>query len=458
MGEVWAATDLLMGGSVALKFLDGRLPPGDAQKQLLKEASLASRVRHQNVVNVHSFFVLADGRPAMSMDALEGETLRKKLDREEALPLSVAASILLPVVSAVGTAHANGVIHRDLKPENVFLTPAMGGQLYVRVLDFGIAKLMRAANSGDATGTLRTDGVRGTILYMSPEQARREELDHRTDIWSLGVLMYEVLAGSRPVEASTFREVARRLEKASITPLRTHVPDLPDQVLALVDRMLQRRPEARPQDLREVAEVLARYTNVVVPDFGVPRPEALLPPDSSPTSARPAVVQVVEKSDPYAATEVVVADVRGPSSIGEPATPRPHSPQRLRGAHAGVATLAISALVGAWFWPHQRAPEPALVARAAVASATVRMIPPQPHLPLPTPLSTSAEPTTEVSSALLHSADGRPKSALHKRTAPSLHEPQKDDAPTASGPRIRFEPPTEWQPDDHRMAAVPGLH
>lgn len=440
MGEVWAAMDELLMGPVALKFLDGRLPSGDAQKRLLKEAALASRGRHQNVVNVHGLFVLADGRPVMSMDALEGETLRRKLDREEALPLDVAASILLPIVSAVGTAHANGVIHRDLKPENVFLTPAMGGQLYVRVLDFGIAKLLRAARVAGAAEGTHTEGLRGTPIYMSPEQVCRDDVDHRTDIWSLGVVMFEVLAGARPIEAASFHQVVERLKHGLMYPLRAFAPDLPEDVLALVDHMLQRDPDARPHDLREVADVLRRYTNVVVPDFGMQRPEAPLPPDSNRTSAR-AVVQVVEKSDPYAATEVVSPDAGVPLPIGDAA---PSSPRR---RVAGVAILSACVLAGAWFWPHRRAPVP-----VAVIHEPRKAPLPEPLAPGPSATSTGPEAPTPHQS----SAPNRPleKVAMRSQTAPSLPAVPTDDAPKTSDSQIRPDTPTQSRPERQLVAVV----
>ncbi len=444
MGEVWAAMDELLMGPVALKFLDARLPSGDAQKRLLKEASLASRVRHQNVVNVHGFFVLADGRPVMSMDALEGETLRRKLDRGEAVPLEVAASILLPVVSAVGTAHAKGVIHRDLKPENVFLTPAVGGELYVRVLDFGIAKLMRAASAEGAPGVTRTEAIRGTPFYMSPEQAWGEVVDHRTDIWSFGVVMFELLAGARPIEGASFAEVVERLRSGLLYPLRSFVPDLPEDVLALVDRMLQRDADARPQDLREVADVLRRYTNVVALGFDAPLPEAPLPPDSSPTGTHHAVVQVAEKSDPYAATEAVVSDAGAPPPIGN------GTPSRRRRRVGGVAALAGCILAVAWASPHRRAPLP-----VAVTHELRNAPPPPPEVrrpaPAPSPLSTRSEaPASEVNVAPSPRLENV---ARHAPLEPSIRGAPTDGAPKTSDPQIHLDPPVDWHPD-HRLAAA----
>ncbi len=225
MGQVWAVTHEVTHRVAALKLLNGpsHLQEG-RRRRFLREARAASAVQHPNVVAVHDFFELPDGTPVMIMDLLEGETLGSKLAREGALPLDVAAAILLPVVSAVGTAHARGVIHRDLKPENVFLCPAGD----VRVLDFGVAKLVGAAlPPGDDSDGLTGGGVVGTPSYMSPEQGFGEgSLDHRSDVWSLGVVLYEVLSGVRPVDGANVGQVLKRLMNEAITPIAVLVPEL----------------------------------------------------------------------------------------------------------------------------------------------------------------------------------------------------------------------------------------
>ena len=451
MGQVWRATDLRTRGTMALKFLDARLPPGEAQRQLLREATLASRVRHPNVVNVHKFKVLADGTPVMLMDALEGETLRDKLDHEDALPLEVAASVLLPVVSAVRTAHACGVVHRDLKPENILLSPADGGGFDVRVLDFGIAKLMRGAGaSEEALATTRTGAVRATALYMSAEQACGDDVDHRTDVWSLGVVMYEVLSGSRPIEGTSYGQILKRLLNDSITPLRVLVPELPEDVLALVDRMLRRHAAARPRDLREVEEVLERYTTVRVGQLSEPRFEAP-PPDSSPVSAPHAVVEVEETSDPFAVTESFVASERGPLPVAEQGSAARRDQRMRRAAGASALTLAVCVMVAAWSsWPRPRAP----VVHAPVAPTPVIPAPVvpvsvlKPHPVLSDVPPPTASPTESTKAAKPKNAVTQNRHAKPVRTPPgaSTRDPQPEESHAPSEPQMQWDPPERSDP------------
>src|SRR5262245_37264609 len=177
MGSVWAARHLVTGKDVALKFLRASIATRpEARQRFIREARAASRVRHPNVVAIHDVLELGDGGLVMVMDLLFGETLGQRLERRGSLSLREAASILAPVISAVGSAHAAGVVHRDLKPDNIFLadeaptprsTSASGQRgAEVRVLDFGIAKLHE---DHDSPGLTNTCALLGTPYYMSPE-------------------------------------------------------------------------------------------------------------------------------------------------------------------------------------------------------------------------------------------------------------------------------------------------
>jgi len=267
MGEVWSATHSVSTRRVALKFVksnpsDGPEDEGELRTRFLREARAAVLVRHPNVIDVHDVFEADEHTPVMVMDLLEGESLRDKLDREETLPIERVAEWMLPVVSAVGTAHARGVIHRDLKPDNIFI--AHEG---VRVLDFGIAKLV-----GDCAGDLRTiSGIMlGTLSYMPLEQALAEEIDARVDVYALGVILYECLSGSLPVDAPNIGLFAQRMFTEEIVPLHRRAPHVPRDVCDLVHRMLVRNRDERLDDLREVMAVLARYTTTRAPAFDGP--------------------------------------------------------------------------------------------------------------------------------------------------------------------------------------------
>ncbi len=269
MGAVWAATHTVTRRRVAMKFVRG---PAHARSELrgrfLREARAATAVKHPNVVHVIDVFELDEDTPVMVMELLEGETLAARIEREERLSLTETARILLPVISAVGTAHARGIVHRDLKPENIFLAVDRDGHANVKVLDFGIAKLVDADGLEAGGLVTQTGATLGTPCYMAPEQAvATKDPDHRVDVWALGVILYECLSGVRPIEGESVGQVVMRLMSTGITPLERLVRGLPEDVTTLVARMLARERDKRPEDLREVARTLRKAAPTDTPAF-----------------------------------------------------------------------------------------------------------------------------------------------------------------------------------------------
>jgi hypothetical protein len=293
MGAVWAAARVEGGAPVALKFVKDPAAGRELRRRFLREARAACAVRHPNVVAVHEILELEDGEPVMVMDLLVGEPFSERLRREHQLPLADTATILLPVVSAVGTAHALGIVHRDLKPENIFLALDDDGNERVVVLDFGIAKLTAAAGAAsETTGLTETGSLLGTPCFMSPEQVFGEkDIDHRTDIWALGLILYQALSGVLPTLADNVGQVLKIILTRPIWPLEDAVTDIPDDVARLVNRMLTRERRERPCDLREVYRVLAKYTDAVAPQFG---------PPTARTSERSAVTDARDPEEPTA--------------------------------------------------------------------------------------------------------------------------------------------------------------
>jgi eukaryotic-like serine/threonine-protein kinase len=271
MGVVWAATHLITRRAVAMKFLRGPLHDRpELRRRFQREARAASAVQHPNVVEIQDVFELDDDTPVMVMDLLVGETLAQRLEAQRRLTVEQMASVLLPVVSAVGTAHARGIVHRDLKPENIFLAETDEGRTEVKVLDFGIAKL----SEGDADAIVQSaltgaGSLLGTPSYSAPEQLFGEtQVDHRADLWALGVVMYECLSGELPVYGENLGQVLKMLTSGHIAPLESLVPTLPADITELVGRMMSRAVESRPADLREVLGILQRYSQVPVRSFG----------------------------------------------------------------------------------------------------------------------------------------------------------------------------------------------
>ena len=309
MAIVWEATHTVTKRTVAMKFLREALRDKEELRvRFHREASAASALRHPNVVEILDVFDFEAGAPVMVMELLHGETLGQKLARDEKLSLEETAALMLPVISAVGAAHALGIVHRDLKPDNVFLASGPTGTI-VKVLDFGIAKL----TTGVAPRAMHTaaGSMLGTPYYMAPEQASSNMVvDYRADIWSLGVILYECLAGTRPIEGDDLVQVVTRLVSVAIMPLERIAPELPHDVSSVVMQMLTRDPLRRPADLAEVSKLLATYTRVVAPPFGAPSTgKSWAASGTAATSTRPPEARAGEPA-PAART-----DPRGPTLL-----------------------------------------------------------------------------------------------------------------------------------------------
>jgi DNA-binding response OmpR family regulator len=298
MSQVWEAEQVLSGRLVALKLLHASLNARpEMRRRLLREARAAGSVSHPNVVDVFDVFELQDATPVLVMALLHGQTLGRLLAAAQGLTVEQAADLLLPVVSAVGTAHACGVVHRDLKPENIFLSEE-GQRVVVKVLDFGIAKLV-SPDERDGSVVTVTGAVIGTPGYMAPEQGFGErDVDHRADVWSIGAILYEALSGAPPIEADSVGQMLKVLMVDGFAPLVQKKPDLARDVASLVDRMLMRERDARPSDLREVYATLLRHGRVSAPAFGPPVPARTVLPEAPAHSNGPLAHAVTEHINP----------------------------------------------------------------------------------------------------------------------------------------------------------------
>jgi len=334
MGMVWAADETETGRQVALKFIKGASTSVAMRRRFLREARAASAIDHEAIVKVTEILELEDGAPVLVMQLLEGESLAQRLDRDETILLEELAAIMQPVVSAVGTAHALGIIHRDLKPENIFLANDDDGELAVKVLDFGIAKLTAvegtAAQSTSLTGT---GSLLGTPYYMAPEQVFGEkDIDHRVDVWALGLILYECLAGVLPTEADNVGQVLKIVLTRGIPPLEEANPNIPQDITDLVNRMLSRRRDERPKDLREVHRALKRHTDAATTSFGAP-----IEPAEEPASADAILALDDTAIDPLGAT--------APATSARPQLAAPTGRNKMLALGAG----AIAAAAGIWW-------------------------------------------------------------------------------------------------------------
>jgi serine/threonine-protein kinase len=266
MGAVYRATNIATGRWVALKAMHPEYAiKKEVVRRFMREAKAATAIRHPNVIEILDVVEAEGGEPVMVMELLDGETLDDLLTRMGPLPLGEVARIMTPVISAVGAAHGLGIIHRDLKPENIFLARGPDGGRLPKVLDFGIAKVLDPNQINELatkSGATRTGSMLGTPHYMSIEQACGEkDIDHRTDVWSLGIILYNMLSGHRPYDGENYGQILRALMTTTPPPIEKLVPGLPADIVDIVNRSTARTREERPKDLREVYEVLSRYTH-----------------------------------------------------------------------------------------------------------------------------------------------------------------------------------------------------
>ena len=255
MGVVWTAIHLVTKRRVAIKLLRAGGHDAGSRARLLREARASCAVDHPNVLAVLDV-IDADGAPALVMDLLEGESLRERLERQGALEVRVTCTLLAPVAGALAAAHAAGIVHRDIKPENIFLVGAPPAEPTVKVLDFGIAKIV--ATEEPSTNLTESGAMLGTPYYMSPEQAFGERnVGPATDAWALGVVLYECLTGARPTQADNLGQIIKRITQDPIAPVAERVAGVPAPLNALIARLLQRDVAAREVDMASVARTLA---------------------------------------------------------------------------------------------------------------------------------------------------------------------------------------------------------
>lgn len=258
MGDVYLAEHVLLGKRMAVKVLKRAFSQdGEFVRRFEQEATAASRIGHENIVNITDFGRTDDGLLYFVMEALAGQNLGALLAGGRRFPLERALPVLTQLCRALGAAHAQGIVHRDLKAENVMLLPGDDGTERVKVLDFGISKVS-TGEGGKAARTTQAGAVLGTPTYMAPEQARGDPVDLRADIYSFGVLAYELLTGTVPFEgANLARVLMKQLAEAPEPPSkRCPEAELPPRLEALVLQMLEKEPAQRPQSMDAVREEL----------------------------------------------------------------------------------------------------------------------------------------------------------------------------------------------------------
>ncbi len=242
MGVVYKAEDTKLKRHVALKFLPHEFTDDPiAKKRFIREAQSASSLDHSNIYIIHEIDETEDGQLFIAMAYYQGETLKRKI-QQGPLDIKQAIKIAMGVAEGLAKAHSEGIVHRDIKPANIFLTSDGG----VKMLDFGLAKLAAT------TRITKTESITGTVAYMSPEMVRAEDMDHRTDIWSLGVVLYEMLTSQLPFKGKNWEAIMYAISNTAPIPVVQLRKEVPSSLERIIGKMLQKKPQDRHKDIQEV--------------------------------------------------------------------------------------------------------------------------------------------------------------------------------------------------------------
>ncbi|MDP9000180.1 MAG: serine/threonine protein kinase [Myxococcota bacterium] len=453
MGWVVVATHVQLEQRVAVKFMhaahggDG----SEAIARFLREARAAARIQSEHVARVSDFGTLENGAPYLVMEYLEGEDLESVLRKEGALSPEVVVDYAIQACEGLAEAHSAGIVHRDLKPANLFLARRIDGSVRVKLLDFGISKLAAPGGMAEIAMT-STQALMGSPLYMAPEQMRSSKnVDTRADIWSMGVILYEMLGGRPPFDGETLPAVCARIMTESPAPLRTVQPGVPPALDAVVMRCLEREPRQRFQDVPALARALGQFGTAEARGVAnridrIARARGLsLPEIASDGSAPGHLVDDPLLLSSAAASPLTSAAGRG---VVQTRATFSHTGQSLQGR---ARPLAVSLLIGGaalcivtaagigWVTtrgpsklePRMAASPPPVAAAPAIlstSSATVILTP----TPISVPTATATPAPAPTASELRNTP---PSSRLRSLPAPAALRPQLQTKPGASAPK-----------------------
>ena len=464
MGSVWEGRHSSLGTRVAIKFIDPEYAESqEARARFDTEARAAATIQSKHAIQIFDHGVTDDGRPYMVMELLVGEPLDKRIERLGTLTLQETARIIGHVCRALQRAHDAGIIHRDLKPENIFLvrTPDDDDEI-AKVLDFGIAKIKAPPGEEGLSSSTKTGAVLGTPYYMSPEQARGlRNIDHRSDLWSLGVIAYKCVTGVLPFEGESVGDLLVKICTSPVPTPSVTVPGLPPAFDAWFFRALEREPSRRFSRASELSDALAFAAGLSARAPGSSQDAALGPstraalgaigtstsgtalPAAGVTSApfTTASVNAVKPSRGVlfvvAIAALIVGSIGVATAVKLTSAPRADAP-----AGASSATIAMAAMA---------APS-ATVTEGPAPSATVGPAPSAPTTAGPTPSTAGPAPSAPATAGPATPAS----SPLPERSGlPALPGPGK--ALSAAGSAASLRPrPAPLAPTAATARAAPG--
>ncbi len=412
MGQVYVAHDTVLDRDVALKVMAAQIADDPELKQRFeREARAVARMTHPNVVTVFDLFSTADGSSYIAMELLKGQDLQRTLRQGPPLPLERKVLIIVQVLAGLAHAHHAGIVHRDIKPANIFIQEDGS----VKIMDFGVARLTTASITG-------TGNIVGTADYMSPEQVQGAKVDGRSDLFSVGCMLFELLAGSRPFHAESLMAVFYKITHEE-ADLRL-IPQGPgyDSLTPLVRKALARNVSERYQTARELAADLRDWLKTHAAEAGATSALALAGDLDAGTSAAPATA-VQGPGGTRAPGETVLEPTPSrPHAAGRrrASAPKPAPAPRARVLPWAFAALALAALAlgAALLWKTQRAPQPASDGRPQPTLALAPTATPPPVSPATTAATPAPPPVTAAPQPTFARADGRSAAAVRSaRTA-----------------------------------------
>lgn len=297
MGTVWLAQHLALGHTVAIKLIEPRGDPTVAHARFMREAKLVAAIRHRNVVEITDFGTAPNGHPFMVMEYLEGRSLDDRLE-EGPMGIGEAVSIGARLLSGLAAAHDAGILHHDLKPANVLLLSDPDGE-YPKLIDFGISKSLQAGL--ESVFATQENLVTGTPRYMSPEQSRGlREMDARSDLFSVGIMLYEMLTCELPFDGESAGDILFKLQTERAPPVDRLRPDVPPPIARVVERALEKHPANRFADARSMRKALLEAADGVVSDAegeASGYAPSIRPPPAVAAALRAALDEAVEPQD-----------------------------------------------------------------------------------------------------------------------------------------------------------------
>jgi serine/threonine-protein kinase len=380
MGAVYEGENVRIHRRVAIKVLHpSAAANADAVQRFEREAQAAGRIGSDHIVEVLDLGNLPEGDRFMVMEFLDGESLSQRIQGRGRLTPQESAGVMIQLLEGLGSAHGAGIIHRDLKPDNVYLVRSKKGQAdFVKILDFGISKFNKL-NKDSGMSMTRTGAVMGTPYYMSPEQAKgSKDMDHRSDLYSAGVILYEAITGQVPFNAETFNELIFKIVLETPPPPSQFVPGLDPGFSSIMQKAMAREPNDRFQSAQDFAVALQGYLGT---GQGVTFPPAA--PMHAPRPPMGSTPMLAQTPAPWAQTG-------GPGQVsqGMPGLPAKRSATPIVVSVALVAVLGVGGMVA--FKAFGKSPAPA----EAVVAPTPTVV-----TASPVPAAPPAEPKTEPAKA-----------------------------------------------------------